>query len=131
MHIHLHVPLDPRLDQIRDSLTDITDILTSLRIRIGLLMAGQEDIDAAVAAIGADVTALEAASVRIMDEIAQLEAAGVNTDGLMAAVNAWDVATGKIVNIVPEPVDPPVDPTPVVVVDPEAPVEPTLAKRKS
>lgn len=120
VHVHDHYGRPVPHSTLDQRLAGIETLLHALARGLDHLMSTQDDIDAAVTELGVNMADLDAASVRIMEEIAQLQDAGVNTDGLMAALNALDVSTGKIANIVPVPVvDPPTDP-----VDP--PVDPPV-----
>lgn len=100
--VDVHIHGDPRVDALALQVAANT-------ARIGELMAAQEDVDAAVAGIGGDVTRMRDAIVRIQAEIADLQSQGVDTSGLVAALASLDSATGDLDNIAPAP---PVEPTP-------------------
>jgi hypothetical protein len=67
------------------------------------IMAAQDDINTAITQLGLDQTALNDAAARILAEIANLQSAGVDTTGLVAAVDALNTAVGPVVDIVPPP----------------------------
>lgn len=67
------------------------------------IMSSQDDVDAAVAQIGLDVTGLTDAGVRIEAAIAALEAQGADTTALRAAISSLDDAVGSVASIVPPP----------------------------
>lgn len=72
---------------------------------------GQADIDAAVAAVGADVALLKDSGTRIEAELQRLEGQGVDTTALRSALGDLDTAVGSIGTIVPAPAPAP-EPTP-------------------
>lgn len=94
IHVHVHLEGDPRFEVIVDE-------LRALRRRIGDLVTAQQDVDAAIAGIGGDVSRIRAAIVRIQDEIAALQASGADTSGLVAALGELDGATGDLDNVAP------------------------------
>jgi hypothetical protein len=65
------------------------------------IMAGQDDIDAAVATLGVDTQALNDSAARIEAQLAALEGQGVDTGPLRDALAALDTAVGSVGAIVP------------------------------
>jgi hypothetical protein len=95
-----HITVDHNVRFEHDPLVhEIRGELRALRAEMRTLMAGQEDIDAAVAALGVDNARILAAAARIQAELDTMQAAGVDTTALVAALGELDAATGVVENV--------------------------------
>jgi len=96
LRIDLHVHDQQGMAQVLDLLGQLIEGET-------IIMAAQDDIDAAIATLGADTQAIEDSVTRIQAEIATLQASGADTSGLVAALDSLNTAVGDVGNIVPVP----------------------------
>ena|SRR6185369_14015626 len=89
--------------ELAEELHRIERLLERIINKENLIMAAQDDIDAAVATLGVDTAALNDSAARIEAQLAALEAQGVDTAPLRDALAALDTAVGQVGAIVPPP----------------------------
>lgn len=95
---------------------NVREQLDRIERKVDRLMAAQDDINAAITALQADETGLDASVQRILAAIADLQSQGVDTSALTAEVQNLQGHVDAVAAI--EPVEAPIDTPPV---EPPAP----------